>query len=380
MKKNHCLSLLMLCIVFTFSEIYAQNIDLSKFQLDWSEEFNNPNNFKDLGAENSVSKKFGPNWIAQHAVEPNRFVSCSRWIENLEVKDGALRITVKTQVRGNQSSLEFPQNFTAGSVWTRKKFKYGYFEVRMQYAGATGTNNSFWLWQKTGNIGNLKKFEVDINEGHYPNEINTNIHNFSDQSPDGTFPDNPQPKIVNTTATSNLGNTLHTYGLLWTASQYKFYYDRKLIRTLPNPNNINNAETNILLSLATLRFNIAGPVNPSQINNKVMKVDYVRHYKSKSNKNTGGDKAIQEKKDGIKENVIFYPNPVRDVLSIQNNLASDLNVNSRAIIYNISGTVLINEKISSGNNDLQVSQLDSGIYIVKIINEDQVIIKKIVKE
>lgn len=34
-----------------------------------------------------------------------------------------------------------------------------------------------------------KRFEIDINEGHYPNEVNTNIHNWTDvkTNADGTI-------------------------------------------------------------------------------------------------------------------------------------------------------------------------------------------------
>ena len=74
------------------------------------------------------------------------------------------------------------QDWTAGSIWTRQAFQYGYFECRYKYGGAEGLNNSFWLMPTTKVPAGQKHFEIDINEGHYPNRLNTNIHNHSDRT------------------------------------------------------------------------------------------------------------------------------------------------------------------------------------------------------
>jgi beta-glucanase (GH16 family) len=84
------------------------------------------------------------------------------------------------------------QEWTCGNVWTRELFHYGYFECRYTYAGATGTNNSFWLWPRNGVPAGEKAFELDINEGHYPNIVNTNIHNWTDKYPDGSHETDPE--------------------------------------------------------------------------------------------------------------------------------------------------------------------------------------------
>ena len=72
------------------------------------------------------------------------------------------------------------QSWTSGNIWTKKKFKYGYFECRYKYAAASATNNSFWLMTQGVDPKVGKRFEIDINEGHFPNEVNTNIHNWGD--------------------------------------------------------------------------------------------------------------------------------------------------------------------------------------------------------
>lgn len=135
--------------------------DPARWQLVWQDEFDYPD------------AQLDANWESQNG--PNNHILCSRWRENAVVQDGILRLENRKETRGGQ-------DWTSGSIWTHRDFKYGYFECRYRYAEATATNNSFWLMTRLGtpdpSVG--KRFEIDINEGHYPNEVNTNIHNWSD--------------------------------------------------------------------------------------------------------------------------------------------------------------------------------------------------------
>ena len=138
------------------------------WRLTWSDEFDYP------------EARFDERWESQN--QANDHILSSRWRENVEVRDGVLRLVARKESRGGQ-------DWTAGSVWTKRQFQYGYFEARYRYAPSTGTNNSFWLMTPPSgpHPAKGKRFEIDINEGHYPNEINTNIHNWSDirTLPDG---------------------------------------------------------------------------------------------------------------------------------------------------------------------------------------------------
>ena len=128
------------------------------WKLVWNEDFEYPD------------AELDRSWNSQNG--PSGHILCSRWRENAVVADGMLRLVNRKEKRGGQ-------DWTSGSLTSKRKFQYGYFECRYRYAAAEGTNNSFWLMTvdapKKG-----KRFEIDINEGHYPNEINTNIHNWSD--------------------------------------------------------------------------------------------------------------------------------------------------------------------------------------------------------
>ena len=129
-----------------------------KWQLKWNDEFDYSNAILD----NS--------WYSANG--PQTWILCSRWRDNAVVSNGTLKLMNKKETRGGQ-------NWTSGSIWTKQQFKYGYYECRYKYAAATGTNNSFWLMSQSAPTEG-KKFEIDINEGHYPSEMATNIHNWMD--------------------------------------------------------------------------------------------------------------------------------------------------------------------------------------------------------
>lgn len=121
-------------------------------------------------------KELDSRWEAQNA--PSSHIMCSRWRENAKVENGLLKLIARKEKRGGQE-------WTAASLWTKERFKYGYFECRYRYAPATGTNNSFWLMtrdyidrkQRVSEVPG--QFEIDINEGKYPNKIAMNLHNWS---------------------------------------------------------------------------------------------------------------------------------------------------------------------------------------------------------
>lgn len=239
---------------------FDEDIDLSQFDLSWSDEFDYPD------------EQLEENWISQNAATGG-FVLCSRWRENAVVENGTLKLLAKKETRAGE-------DWTCGNLWTKQTFQYGYYEARYRYAAASGTNNSFWLWPKNGPVEGYKQFELDINEGHYPNEINTNAHNWADITTDSdgnsTHPQDPQPrKFVG----EDFSRDFHTYGFLWTENKFKYYLDGELIRVLTTEEKVSPA--NILLSLAVLDFGIAGDVTDA-IDGTFMEVDFVRHYTAKT--------------------------------------------------------------------------------------------------
>lgn len=149
-------------------QVEEKSFNPEQWQLTWQDEFNGP--------DSELEKR----WDVQNS--PSGHILSSRWRENVKIEDGVLYLMNRKEKRGGQ-------DWTSGSIRTKEQFGYGYYEARYKYAASNGTNNSFWLMTYPLNqtIKKGKKFEIDINEGHYPNEVNTNIHNWSDitKKPDG---------------------------------------------------------------------------------------------------------------------------------------------------------------------------------------------------
>ena len=61
------------------------------------------------------------------------------------------------------------------------------------------------------------------------------------------------------------------------------------------------------------------------------------------------------------ENLIFYPNPVQNILTVSNSEKID-----EITVSSIQGQQVLNEKPDSQLANIDVSSLSTGIYIVKI--------------
>ncbi len=156
-------------------------VDTSKWDLVWSDEFDYTN------------EELDNRW--ESANNPSLNLYCSRWRENAVVENGTLKLMNKRESRGGQ-------DWTSGSIWTKEHFLYGYYECRYKYAAATSTNNSFWIMTRGDVPEGYKRYEIDINEGHYPNSVNSNIHNWSDITVDengkNTHPLDPKSFVFGT--------------------------------------------------------------------------------------------------------------------------------------------------------------------------------------
>lgn len=75
-------------------------------------------------------------------------------------------------------------------------------------------------------------------------------------------------------------------------------------------------------------------------------------------------------------NFIIYNNPVNDRLKILTSVSLD---NSKIEIYSISGR-LVGKTSLNDNNEINISDLSNGIYIIKINSENINFVKKIIKE
>ena len=195
-----------------------------------------------------------------------------RWPENAIVKDGNLSL-VTLRERGNRGDKEW----STGSVWVRSSVfaqKYGYWEARYKIANSPNINNAFWTyvnWVENVHSTGAKDhhFEIDINEGRYPNVVATTLHNDT---------------LGKRVSTSNkyyseydLSQDFHTYAIEWDEAEIKYYFDGMVIFTIPNQN-IDELQFPILSSA----LNIADGSLPetdyleTYMANTAQVIDYVR--------------------------------------------------------------------------------------------------------
>lgn len=233
---------------------HSEWIDTDRWELSWNDEFDYQNRDELLKVWESDNQSF-------------THIICSRWEENVEVTGNTVKLVNRKESRGGQ-------DWTSASIWTRQDFQYGYFECRYKYAGASGTNNSFWIMTRGGTPDPTegKRFEIDINEGHYPNEVNSAIH-------DGSDPNYQAPHSELICEGSDLSTEYHVVGLEWTEQDLIFYFDGKEIWRHKNEFSFSPAP--VRLSEALTKW--AGEVTDA-CDGTFMEVDYVRIYKEKLTK------------------------------------------------------------------------------------------------
>ncbi|MBQ2966525.1 MAG: S-layer homology domain-containing protein [Clostridia bacterium] len=185
----------------------------------------------------------------------------SRWPENAVVKDGNLNLEVRREQRGGKE-------WTAGSVWVRPEVfsqSYGYWEARYKIAECSGINNSFWMTTGSTKLPNTGyRYELDVNEGHYPNIMNTNYHRYYEDGTKKTYSEKES-------SVYDLSVDFHTYALEWNEDKLIYYLDGKVVAEKVNENA--SWPTYPMLSSAVLNW--AGSI-PDSIDKTAQVVDYVR--------------------------------------------------------------------------------------------------------
>ncbi|WP_298141284.1 T9SS type A sorting domain-containing protein [Flavobacterium sp.] len=80
--------------------------------------------------------------------------------------------------------------------------------------------------------------------------------------------------------------------------------------------------------------------------------------------------------NALENELIVFPNPTHDNITIK----SKNKVVTEYIIFNIQGTMLKNGKVENNEETINISDFESGIYIIKLIGQNTEEYKKIVKK
>jgi hypothetical protein len=67
------------------------------------------------------------------------------------------------------------------------------------------------------------------------------------------------------------------------------------------------------------------------------------------------------------EDLIIYPNPVKNILTIDSSLNLDQSIIS---VFDLAGRRVMNYRLASGINSVNVSELSAGEYILRVITEE----------
>lgn len=124
--KIKFISLLIACFLIFAPDLKSQQLPPAGFELIWSDEFNGENlNPDDWG---SGMKPWG-------AKDNN---PCLIVPEDTYIEDGNLVLRIK---EGNYGQYKY----SCGWAWTKKWFKYGYFEMRAKYPKGKGQWPAWWM-------------------------------------------------------------------------------------------------------------------------------------------------------------------------------------------------------------------------------------------
>lgn len=214
--------------------------------------------------EDQFNASWRPSWIAQNG--PSTHILSGRYPENLVIDNGILSILYKKEKRNNQE-------WTSGSMQTKKKFLYGYYECRYKYAGAKGTNNSFWLMTDPAYTEGGKTWELDINEGGYPNLVNTNFHYMKSGVPKTKGGTHMYEAKTYYAKDMDLSKEFHVYGMLLTKDTIRYYFDGEIIREIPNTFVQVPAPIRLSGAVVDWKKDVTDAIDGTK-----MQVDYVRYW------------------------------------------------------------------------------------------------------
>ncbi len=236
--------------------------------------------FNDEFDGNSLDKsKWNPtyNWGHTH----NHQAYCVE--ENVSVSDGKLKIKAESRRHPDapptcsNGGKTYSLDYTSGAIDTRGHFEMngGYIEGRFKMPSQLGTWPAFWTLQD-GWPPEIDIFEV-------PHERNLHHYYLHYTNPDwyashGSAWDH-EASFGGTHTGPDKSADFHTYGLEWTNSYLKFYFDDKCIATYNRPSEISQLKGNyIIINLAVGGW--AGDnIQITNNNPAVLECDWVRVWK-----------------------------------------------------------------------------------------------------
>lgn len=165
--------------------------------------------------------------------------SCRR-PDNVLATDAGLRLETRLG-----SECQHAQWSTA-TMWSRARYRYGFFAAEIKIADINGFNNAFWL---TTN----EHFEIDAAEIHYPNIVSNVLHDWTGGHDHSVG--------FRSLFADYLPAAYHEFGVLWTPSALVFEVDGVAITAIAT-NGAVSGTADIRFSTALANFAGAIPDHP----------------------------------------------------------------------------------------------------------------------
>lgn len=286
-------------------------------------------------------------------------------IENSFVDNGFLNIVAIKEPFTDQGETK---QYTSARLNSKFTFTYGRVDVRAKLPFGDGTWPAIWTLGKNvnedGAYWDNEGFgttnwpacgEIDIMEHGLGaiNHVSSALHTPSSFGNTMNF---------KSTTLNDVANEFHVYSVNWSPNQITFLIDGVGFYTY-NPAVKDDstwpfdADQYLLLNIAM--GGVSGTIDPS-FNQSSMVIDYVRVYQNNT----------LSIADVFSENFSVYPNPALNILTIK----TDLQIDGLEVFTTLGQSVL---KAESTFKKLNVSNLDSGLYILKIKSEGKSVIKRI---
>lgn len=358
MRKKYILFIFLLQFFIGFSQ-NTQSDDVVYTDLVWSDQFD-----IDGAVDNTKwhHQTFGPNNGQWYNGEQQHYTNS---LTNSYVSNGFLNIVAKKEVI-TQGAVTL--NYSSARLNSKFAFTYGRVDVKAKLPFGNGTWPAIWTLGK--NINEQGGFwdsqygtvnwpacgEIDIMEHgiHGLNEVSAAIHTPS--SSGGTV--NTSTQVLN-----DVANTFHVYSMIWSPNQITFLIDNVGYYTY-KPSVLNNStwpfylDQYLLLNVAM--GGIAGAID-SNFTESSMVIDYVRVYQN----------TTASTEDLFSSKFSIFPNPVENLLKVK----TDENID-RIEIYSLIGQLVLKKEKS---NEVDVSSLKSGVYLMTIFSQGKKVIKKMIK-
>ena len=339
-------------------------LDVIYTDLVWSDEFDTDGA---VDSDKWYHQTFGPNGGVWFNGEQQHYTDSQT---NSFVSGGFLNIVAKRETV-NQNGVTL--DFTSARLNSKFAFTYGRIDVRAKLPFGDGTWPAIWTLGKniteTGAYWETQGYgttpwplcgEIDIMEHglHALNEVNVALHTNCAGCSGATM--NTGTQLLN-----DVANNYHVFSVNWSPDQITFLIDDVGFYTYkPAVQNIDTwpffEDQYILLNVAM--GGVAGAIDPG-FSESAMVIDYVRVYQNTS----------LSTDDVFASKFSVYPNPSdeADILNIRTTEQID-----KVELFNTLGQRVLNE--TSNTNQLDIQNIRTGIYLLKIYSGNKSVTKRVI--